>query len=82
MLADTFQTDRCSKDGYGECDRPIEFSANFPVAYCLHKFSSICPIDAKKEKIRKAKHTPLWDLKKEREHEVANPGPSISEAVK
>ena len=82
VLADTFQTDRCSRDGYGEWDRPTELSANFPVAYCLHNFSSICLVDAKKEKIRKAKHTPPWDIKEEREHDAANPGPSISEALK
>ena len=27
------------------------------------------------------RHTPPWDLKQEREHEAANPGPSISRAL-
>jgi len=27
-------------------------------------------------------HTPPWDIKREREHEVANPGPSTGEALK
>ena len=40
------------------------------------------PIKAAKERSWKVKHTPAWGLKKEREHEAANPGPSISEALK
>ena len=82
MLIDIFQTNRCSRDGYGEWDRPTALSGNFPAAYSLHNFSSIYPTDAEKKKIRKAKHTQPWDIKKEREHEAANPGPSISEALK
>ena len=33
------------------------------------------------DKIMKLKHTPPWDVKQEREHEAANPGPYIVEAL-
>ena len=82
------------KSGYGGCDQTTYLPDNFSVSYSFHNASSICLTSEKRPKIRdvtgikerttllrKDKRTPPWDLKQEREHEAANPGPSISMAL-
>ena len=82
------------KSAYGGCDQTTYLPDKCSVSYSLHIASSICLTFEKRPKIRdvtanmdrttllrKDKCTPPWDLKKEREHEAANPGPSISMAL-
>ena len=79
--------DKCSFIGVGRFSMPFMFalleSGRGEVGSHLAKISvKAFHIHILIDKRLKDMHTPPWDIKQEREHEAANPGPSIAEALK